>query len=268
MKIAACLMLCVVSIVHLGCQEAQEFLGFVGTPDGDDGWRHDYNDSPSDVWDVLRTIVRDNGKITDEDPEKMRISGLNIPNPDNEDDSYMVEARVLDLSDDAEVRTRVHLRVWYDDANEDNGYPDIAREYCYTVRRVLRERNGTETKPDLGVQTGSEDPIKNDEAVGFYRVTVDQAFSVATDVVKEFGEVDQQSKDKGFIRGHRIIPLEDKKDDVRVQVYDRSEGEGKRVKISVRVTDKDNKAQQDIAKKYLEEIRKELESRFGKKDQE
>lgn len=268
MKITACLLLCLVSMAHLGCRDAQEFFGFAGSPNGEDGWRHDYNSSASDVWEALRIVVRDNGKITDENPEEMRIQGLNISNPDNEDDSYMIKARILDMSTENEVRTRVHMNIWYANDNTDGSNPDLAREYCYTIRRLLQAWKGGETKPHGGLQTGSEDPVKKDEAVGFYRVDMNQAFDVASKIVKTFGEIDQSDPNGGFIRGHRVIPLEDKKDDVRVQLHDRSEGDSKRVKISVRVVDKDGRPQQDIAKKYLEEIRKELESRFSEKDQE
>ncbi|MHC4840703.1 MAG: hypothetical protein ACYTDT_07015 [Planctomycetota bacterium] len=269
MKTVVSLVLCALALLHMGCEGTQEFLGFSGAPDGSAGWRQDIEASPNDVWEALRMIVRDNGKITSEDPESMRIEGLKISDLSDEDDSYQVKARVRDLSTESEIRTRVHVTVRYaDDISEDGDYPEVAREYCYTIRRVLRAWAGGEKKPPVGVSTSSEDPVKKDEAVGYYRLEMKQVWDVSLDVVKKFGEIDEQNKKQNFIRGHRIIPLEDRKDDVRIQLFDRTEGDSKKVKVSVRVVDKDSDPQQEIAKKYLEEIRKELESRFGEKDQE
>ena len=257
------------ALLHTGCQDTQEFFGFSGAPDGEGGWRQDIEATPNDVWEALRMVVRDNGEISTEDAKEMRVTGLNYQELVDPDDAFKVKARVRDLSTEDETRTRLHVKVWFPaDVSEDGDHPKIAREYCYTVRKILKAWAGGDKKPPTGIATTSESPVKKDEAIGYYRVSLDQAYGVGASVVKQFGAIDQDSKEQWFIRGHRIIPLEDRKDDVRIQLYDRTEDGAERVKVSVRVVDKDGKPQQEIAKKYLEEIRKELESRHGTKDQE
>lgn len=258
-------LLIVISLFAIaGCRDAGEFFAWNGTPQGDDGWSEDYAASPADVWEALRVVVRDNGSIKEEDPEEMYIRGEYKPKDSSEWDGIDMKAQVYDKSEDGELRTRLIVHAWYSRQANDRGRQGTAREYCNTVFRVLKAWQGEEVDEDPSVTTTSEDPVKEDEAIGFFKVKPEQAFAAARGVLAQYGEIEQVDEKGFFIRATKVNALESTKDDVRLYVYDRTEEDGARSKVSVRVRrGEDNAALQDVAKSYVNEIRKELEKQFG-----
>lgn len=246
-----------------GCRDAGDFLAWNGTPQGDDGWSEDYAASPADVWEAIRVVVRDNGGIKEEDADKMYIRGEYRPKDSSEWDGIEMKAQVYDKSEDGELRTRLIVHAWYAKNANDRGRQGTAREYCNTVYRVLKAWQGQEPDDDPSVTTTSEDPVKEDEAVAFFKVTPEQVFGAARKVLATYGKIEQEDAAGMFIRATKENALESTNDEVRLNVYDRTE-EGPRAKVSVRVRrGEDNKALQDVAKSYVNEIRKELEKQFG-----
>lgn len=245
-----------------GCREAGEWAGLVGKPVDDDGWRHDYADTTQDVWEAIRSVVRDNGKIIEEDAEEMEIRGQYIDELTFGSGEIEVKAKVYDKSEGDRIRTRLIVHCWWDAGPRHDPERETARDYCYTVYHLLREWKGEEPV-ETGITTTTDDPLKDDEAAGYYRVTSEDAYTSARDIIKKYGEISQEDKAGGYIRGLKKNELEDNAQEVRVQIYDRTEDEGPRVKISVRVTEeKTDKPRQDIAKNYLKAIRKSLESKL------
>ncbi len=245
------------------CRDAAEFFHFTGTPEGHDGWRHDYNDTTRDTWEAFRLVMRDNGEITWEDSDNMELEGIYKPHDANQRDGINVKGKVYDKSSPEELRSRLIVHCWYARNANDRERPDDAREYCNSVFRVLKAWKGEDVDEKPTVDTTSEDPVAADEAIAFFRVNRAQAFEVAQAVVKQYGEVDQSEPEKGYLRGKKKNALEKETQEVRVSVFDRTEGESVRVKVSVRVTGTDGKPLQDIAKAYVAEIRAQLQKKYG-----
>lgn len=252
-------------LVLAGCREAGEFMGFTGTPSGDDGWREDYEATPQDVWEAIRQVVRDHGYITEEDPAAMKLEGFHHPDGTSERDRLNLRAAVYDKSDGDELHSRLIVNVWYQRQATDNGHPDKARDYCNSVFGLLRSWKGGDVDEDSSVTTTSEGPVEPDEAVAYFELQPAQVFEVAKEIVAKFGEVEQANDDTRFLRGTKQNPLEKSRDDVRVNVYDRTEDDGPRSKLSVRVRagEASGEPLQEIAKSYVAEIHKELQERFG-----
>jgi hypothetical protein len=247
-----------------GCRDAGEFFAWTGSPQGDDGWSEDYAASPADVWEALRLVVRDNGSIKEEDPTEMYLRGEYRPKDSTEWDGIEMKGNVYDKSEDGELRTRLIVRAWYGRAANDRGRQSIARDYCNAVYRVLRAWQGQDVDEDTAITTTSEEPVKEDEAIGFFKATPEQVFSASVKVLGQYGSVEQEDPRSGFIRATKDNTLEGTSDDVRVNIYDRTEGESVRSKLSVRVRrEEDNKALQNVARSYVNEIRKELEKQLG-----
>lgn len=262
MKYAWVLLLLIAALA--GCRESGEFMAWTGSPEGQDGWKEDYEASPADVWEALRLVARDNGTITDEDPEEMTMKGEYKPHDSSEWDGIAMKAKIYDKSEGGtELRTRLIVHAWYARNANDRERPDTAREYCNAVFRVLKAWKGEPVDDDPTVTTTSEEPVRNDEAIGFYKLTREQVYAAAKTVIAKYGKI-EQAEDKGFyIRGTKENALEVKKDDVRVNIYDRTEEGAVRTKVSVRVLGEGNEPQQEIARSYLSEIRKELEKAHG-----
>jgi hypothetical protein len=251
----------------LGCRDAAEFFSFTGKPEGADGWLQDYEAGPIDVWEAFRRVALDNGMIEKEDPIKMELSGINKEPGSSEKDGYNIKGRVYDKSRDGKQRARLIVQAWYAKSAHGGERQDIARDYTNAVYHVLAAWKGDKAEREKGrVATTSEDPVQDDEAIGYFKVKPADAFAVCEEVAKRYGKVEQAEREKGFIRSTKTNALEKTADDVRMNVYDRTEGESVRVKISVRVRDgKEGKPAQEIAKGYMGEIRSEMEKRFGEK---
>ncbi|MBZ0137734.1 MAG: hypothetical protein K8I27_15315 [Planctomycetes bacterium] len=247
-----------------GCRDAGEFLAWNGSPQGEDGWSEDYAAAPADVWEALRIVVRDNGSIKEEKPDEMFIRGEYRPSDSSEWDGIEMKGQVYDKSEDGKLQTRLIVHAWYANNANDRGRQSTAREYCNTVFRVLKAWQGEEPDEDSSVTTTSEDPVKEDEAIAFFKVKPEQAYAATLKVLKLYGKIEQEDPNGGFIRASKENALESTKDEVRVNIYDRTEEEGPRCKLSVRVRrGEDNKPLQDVAKSYVNEVRKELEKQFG-----
>lgn len=248
-----------------GCRETAEFFSFTGSPEGADGWMQDYEASARDTWEAFREVAKQNGKIEKEDQEAMELSGLNIAPDSSSTKGYNIKGKVYDKSRDGKTLSRIIVHAWYANNADGGERQDIAKEYSNAVWRVLKQWKGGDEDPDKGrLDTTSEDAVQEDEAVAYFKVKPAQAFEAAEVVAKLYGEIEQSEKDKNFIRAVKKNPLEKTQDDVRISIYDKTEGTSTRVKISVRVRDgKEQKPQQEIAKGYVSEIRKELEKRFG-----
>jgi hypothetical protein len=249
-------------VVLAGCRSGAEFLGFTGSPEGHDGWSHDYNATPQDTWEAFRLVVRDNGEITREDPHAMELEGIYRPHDSRSRDGINIRGRVYDRSSENELRSRLIVRAWYERAANNRERPHTAQEYCNTVHRVLLAWRGQTPGERPSVDTTSEEPVQQDEAIGFFRVTPAQAFAVCESVVREYGAVDQADAGGGFIRGKKINPLERETQDVRVNIYDRTEGENVRVKVSVRVVGPGGRPMQEVARAYVAEIRDRLQKQL------
>jgi hypothetical protein len=243
-----------------GCRSAAEFMGFTGKPEGNSGWSHDYNATPQDVYEAFRVIVRDNGQIENEVPEELHVEGLYIRDGRTPRTGITVRGTVYDHSTDDEVRSRLIVHAWYSRAAGDRERQELARDYCNSVFHLLRDWQGEPRKDDSALTTTSDEPIAEDEAVGYFRVTQEQAMEVSRHIVELYGVVDQA--DAGFLRGTKQNPLEPNAQEVRLWVYDRTEQDRVRVKLSVRVRSHDNQPLQDVARAYVGEIRKELERRY------
>lgn len=248
-----------------GCRETAEFFSFTGSPESADGWMQDYEASTRDTWEALREVAKQNGKIEKEDPERLELSGLNIAPDSSSTKGYNIKGRVYDKSKDGQAVSRLIVHAWYANNADGGERQDIAKEYTNAVWRVLKQWKGGDEDPDKGrLDTTSEDAVQDDEAVAYFKVKPDQAFEAAEAVAKLYGAIEQAEKDKGFMRAVKKNPLEKTQDDVRISIYDRTEGDKLRVKVSVRVRDgKEDKPLQEIAKGYISEIRKELEKRHG-----
>lgn len=254
-------------LIAAGCRDAGEFMAFTGHPEGSDGWSEDYDSSPADVWEAFRRVARDNGTITDEDPENMSLRGEYKPHDSSEWDGIAIKGQVYDKSEDGVMRTRLIVHSWYSRNASDRDRPETAREYCNVVYRVLKAWKGEGVDEDPSVTTTSEDPVQEDEAIAFFKVTTVQAFEVAKSVIAKYGEIEQAEEKSGYIRGVKKNALESTSDEVRVNIYNRTEGESVRSKVSIRVrAGEDNKPLQAIAKSYLSEIRKELEKKYGSQE--
>jgi hypothetical protein len=264
-----CILLVALLLLTLaaGCREAGEFMAFTGHPESTDGWSEDYKSSPSDVWEAFRRVARDNGSIKDENPEEMSLTGEYKPHDSSEWDGISVKGRVYDKSEDGELRTRLIVHAWYSRNANDRDRPGTAREYCNAVYRVLKAWKGEGVDEDPSVTTTSEDPVKDDEAIGFFKVKPKDSFEAAKKVIAQYGEIEQAEDKSFYIRGVKKNALEKTSDEVRVNIYDRTEGDSVRSKVSVRVrAGEDNKPLQEVAKSYVAEIRKELEKKFGSQE--
>ena len=252
-------------LAALGCRGTAEFFSFTGKPESHDGWSHDYEATPADTWEAFRLVMKTNGSIEREDPVAMELRGQNKPPDSSERDGYNVCGRVYDKSVDGSLRSRLIVHAWYARSADGGERPDIAREYTNAVYRTLKAWKGEGEEGDKGrLDTTSEDPLQPDEAVAYFRVRAADVFGVCEKVARRYGSVEQSEKGKGFLRAQKKNALEQTHDDVRMNVYDRSEGGSVRVKVSVRVRDgRENKPLQEIAKAYVGEIRTELEKRFG-----
>ncbi|MCB9932031.1 MAG: hypothetical protein H6841_01265 [Planctomycetes bacterium] len=250
-----------------GCRDAGEFMAFTGAPEGADGWGETYEASPADVWEAFRLVARDNGTIKDEDPDEMTLRGEYKPHDSSEWDGIAIKGQVYDKGEGEKLASRLIVHAWYSRNANDRERPEVAREYCNSVFRVLKAWKGEVVDEDPTVTTTSEDPVKEDEAIGFFKVKPEQAFAVCKTVIGKYGAVEQADDKSFYIRGVKTNALESTKDDVRVNVYDRTEDAGARCKVSVRVrAGEDNAALQEIARSYVAEIRKELEKQFGAQD--
>lgn len=257
----------VASLSLTGCRDAVEFLHWAGSPTGSDGWLHDYEGNANDTWEAFRLVMRDNGTITTEDPAKMELRGVYKPHDSSSRDGIEVKGTVYDKTEGTEVRSRLIVHAWYARNANDRDRPDTAREYCNAVFRVLKGWKGEGVDETPEITTTSEEPVGADEGVGFFRATQAQAFAAAQAVIKTYGSVEQADEKTFFIRGQKKNALEKSVDDVRVSIYDRTEGEKLRVKVSVRVRAGDgNKAMQEVARSYVAEIQRELEKRHGKQE--
>lgn len=249
-----------------GCRDAAEFFHFTGTPTGNDGWQHEYNDTARDTWEAFRLVVRDNGEITWEDRDNMELRGVYKPHDSNARTGIEVKGKVYDKSTPEELRSKLIVHCWYANNANDRERQDEAREYCNSVFRVLKAWKGQDVDEKPTVDTTSEDPVGADEAIAFFKVTRAQAFEVAQAVVKQYGEVNQSEPEKGYLRGKKVNALEKETQEVRVSVYDRTEGESIRVKVSVRVNGADGKPLQELSKAYIAEIRAQLDKKFGSQE--
>ncbi|MBE7492163.1 MAG: hypothetical protein HS108_10460 [Planctomycetes bacterium] len=248
-----------------GCRETAEFFSFTGSPESNDGWLQDYEATPADTWEAFRLVALQNGRIEREDPKTMELWGLNIAPDSASTKGYNIRGRVYDRSKDGQVAARLIVHARYAKNADGGERQDIAKEYTNAVWRVLKQWKGGDEDPDKGrLDTTSEEAVKDDEAVAYFKLKPEQVFEAAEAVAKVYGEVEQSEKDKGFLRAVKKNPLEKSQDDVRISVFNRTEGDSPRAKISVRVRDgKENKPLQEIAKGYIAEIRKELEKRHG-----
>lgn len=239
-------------------------IGF-GSPEGDDGYSLDYKGTPADVWEAFRQVARDNGEILKEDPDAMSLSGKRINKAAGEQTFDVMSGQVYDKSTEKESRARLIVHVSYPGAATDGGLPDTARSYCFAVHRVLIANQGGEKPKDKSVLVGSEPPVQADEAVGYFKVTREQAFEALKQVIKENGELGELDATKGYATGLRKSKLEPVGDDVRGWAYDRTEQGSARCKVSVRVqSKKEGKPQQETAKAYIKAIREALEKSLGK----
>ena len=247
-----------------GCRDAGEWTKFTGGPETEDGWGETYEAAPSDVWEAFRAVARDNGSITEEDPEEMSLRG-EYKDPESSDwDGISIKGRVYDKSEDGKVAARLIVHAWYAKNANDRARQDTARNYCNTVFRVLKDWKGEPIDEDPTVTTSSEDPVKPDEAIGFFKVKPADVYAACKTVVAKYGEVEQEDAPGLYLRGVKTNALEKSKDEVRVFIYDRTEQDSIRSKVSVRVrAGEDNGAMQEVARSYLTEIRKELEKQFG-----
>jgi hypothetical protein len=260
----ALLMLASALVLVAGCRSAAEFMGFTGRPEGNSGWSHDFEAPPQDVYEAFRLVVRDNGVIESESPEEFSLRGLYKPHDSRERDGINLRGRVYDHSSEAGVRSRLIVHAWYARAATDRDRQDLARSYCNSVHRVLQQWRGDEPEAPTGVTTTSEEPLAEDEAVGYFSVTQAEAIDASRKLVEQYGSVDQL--EANFIRGRKHNPLEPHTQEVRVWVYDRTEQDRVRVKLSVRVRDHENRPLPEVARAYVAEIRKELERRLGEQD--
>lgn len=264
MKLKVGLLAIVAVTLLASCRDAGEWMSFTGSPEGNDGWGETYEASPSDVWEAFRLVARDNGTITEEDPDEMSLRGEYKPHDSSEWRGIAIKGRVYDKGEGEKLASRLIVHAWYTRNANDRERPDTAREYCNAVFRVLKAWKGEQVDDKPTVSTTSEDPIKEDEAISYFKVTPAQAYAVCKGVIAKYGEVEQADDKTFYIRGVRSNPLESTRDDVRVSIWDRTEDAGARCKVSVRVRDgKDNKALQEVARGYMAEIRKELEKQFG-----
>ncbi len=257
------MLLAVVLLVFAGCRDAAEFFGYVGSPVSDDGWSHDYNATTHDTWEAFRAVVRDNGEITSENQDEMSLTGIYKPHDSSESDGIHLRGRVYDKSSPDDLRSRLIIYCWYNRAANDRGRQHLARDYCNTVFRVLRKARGEGVDDEPRVDTTSEPAVQEDEAVAYFQVTRQQAFEAAREVLTEFGSVEQSEPDQGFLRGSKVNPLEKQAQEVRVSVYDRTEGDNLRAKVSVRVRSADDKPLQEVAQAYISEIRGRLLKQAG-----
>jgi hypothetical protein len=247
-----------------GCRDAGEWMKFTGGPETEDGWGETYEYAPADVWEAFRVVARDNGTIEEEDPTEMSLKGEYKPHDSTEWDGVSIRGQVYDKSEDGKVAARLIVHAWYAKNANDRARQDTARDYCNTVFKVLKQWKGEKIDEEPTVSTSSEDPVKPDEAIGFFKVTPEQAYSACKAVVAKYGSVEQDDPKGLFLRGVKTNALEDTKDEVRVFVYDRTEQESIRSKVSIRVrAGEDNEAMQEVARSYMTEIRKELEKQFG-----
>jgi hypothetical protein len=257
------LLLVFVAFAGFGCRDSAEFFGFTGSPAGDDGWSHDYNATTHDTWEAFRLIVKDNGTITSEDPDNMELEGVYKPHDSSERDGINIRGKVYDKSKPDELRSRLIIHAWYARSANDAERPHTAREYCNTVFRVLKQWKGEDIDEDPRVDAGSDNPVLADEAVGYFRVSPADVLATCEGVVRQYGEIEQLDADKGFIRGNKKNPLEKETQEVRISVYDRTEGERVRSKVSVRVRGADDKPLQEVSKAYIAAIRDELQKKYG-----
>ncbi|MCC6574047.1 MAG: hypothetical protein IT462_09660 [Planctomycetes bacterium] len=251
-----------------GCLDFAETTGVsvgMGSPEGDDGYALDYKAPPADVWEVFRIVARNNGEITREDPEKMELEGKRINRAEGERTPDVIRGKVYTVAGTgAKARLIVHVRE--PNSVDSPGQPETARSYCFAVMRELERRKGGKVEKDPSVVVGSEPAVGVDEAVGYFIVTREQAFNAALNVVTENGEVSVQDLKAGIINGVRKSKLEPVGDVVNVYLYDRTEQDNVRTKVSVRVrTKQDDKPRQDIAKAYIKAMREALEKAVGKK---
>src|SRR5690606_22088786 len=84
MKLKVGLLAIVAVTLLASCRDAGEWMSFTGSPEGNDGWGETYEASPSDVWEAFRLVARDNGTITEEDPDEMSLRGEYKPHDSSE----------------------------------------------------------------------------------------------------------------------------------------------------------------------------------------
>jgi hypothetical protein len=251
-----------------GCVDFAEKSGIAvgfGDPEGDDGYSLDYKATPQDVFEAFRLVARDNGEVLKTDNEKMRLEGKRINKAAGEQTHDNFWGQVYDKSDDKAPRARLIVHVRYPGAATDAGRPDTARSYCFAVHRTLIALQGGEKPKDDGVMVGSEPPVQQDEAVGYFKAPREVTFEVLKQVIAENGEVSEADAAKGYVSGVRKSKLEPVGDDVRGWVYDRTEQGNSRCKVSVRVQSKKDKSpQQETAKSFIKAVREGLEKKMGK----
>jgi len=242
-------------------------VGLSGSPAGHDGWQFRFTDRhPADVWEALRSVVRDHGEISDENPEEMKLTGLHYQSERYRDSAKTITGRVIDESEDGKAGATLVVYARHRSSVDDSGDQNLAQRYCFTVVDLLEARDGR-TEEDPGVGTSGEPPLRDDEAVAFFAVSVKAAFDACRKTVAQYGEIDQEDEAGGFIRGRKVNALEPNGDEVRVRVYDRAEEGASRVKVSVRVRSggkEGDRPRQETAKAYLKEIRKLLEAEAGR----
>jgi hypothetical protein len=237
-----------------------------GSPEGDDGYSLDYNATPQDVFEAFRRVCVDNGEIEKTDAEEMSLAGKRFDKAAGETSFDRFNGRVYDKSDKENHRALLVVHVRYPGAAQDGGRPDTARSFCFAVHRTLIATQGGHKPKDDSVIVGSEPPVQEDEAVGYFKVPRADALAALKQVVAENGEVKEFDEAKAFITGVRKSKLEVKGDDVQGWVYDRNEQNVVRSKVSVRVRSlTDNKSQQETAKSYIKAVREALEKKFGGK---
>ena len=248
-----------------GCQDFLDKTGFVGTQIGSDSWAMSYDARTDDVWEALRAVARRNGSIDEEDAGTMTLTGER--RNQGEIDGLRIRGRVIDKTGDEAARARLIMRVWWPGAACGGGNPEAARSYCIAVRKTLERWKGGAGREDPTITTGTEPALKEDEATAFFRLEPAKVFEVVELVASQNGAIEQLEKEKRFLRGVRKSKLEPKGDEVLAWVYDRTEGDRIRSKVSVRVRTNDgNKAQPGTARAYVEAIREELEKRYGKQE--
>lgn len=255
------------ALLAAGCLDFAETTGVAvgfGGPEGDSGYSLDYKSPPADVWEVFRIVAIANGDITREDPERMELEGKRINRAEGERVPDHIRGKVyLVKGEGAAARLIVHARE--PGVAMDSGRPEVARAYCFAVMRELERRKGGKTEKDPGIIVGTEPPVKEDEAVGYFRVKREQAFAAIKQVITENGELVGSDAAAGTLNGLRKSTLEPVGDNVTAYIYDRTEQDNTRVKVSVRVrTKQDDKPRQDTAKAYIKALREALEKSIGK----
>lgn len=265
-KIRLLLPLTTLAFCLAGCLDFAETSGIsigFGSPEGDDGYSLEYKTSPADVWEAFRLVARNNGEITRENPEKMELEAKRINRSEGERTPDFMRGRVFTVAGKSPVaRLIVHVRE--PGVADGAGLPETARSYCFAVMRVLEANKGGKLEKDKSLVTGTEPAVKEDEAVGYFKVTRAQALEALKKVIAENGELTGIDENAGVLNGLRKSSLEPVGDAVTAYLYDRTEQNNVRTKVSVRVrTKQDDKPRQETAKAYIKAVRETLEKMVG-----